>query len=102
MTSPPVFATLGCRLNAYETEAMKELAAAAGGIEAEVRMRRHQWSRYSNRQRQEMDLTGLVGEVILRGDLAPFHEFLALGELLHLGKNATFGLGRYHLTTEIA
>jgi threonylcarbamoyladenosine tRNA methylthiotransferase MtaB len=26
----PVFATLGCRLNAYETEAMKELAAGAG------------------------------------------------------------------------
>ncbi len=26
----PVFATLGCRLNAYETEAMKELTAAAG------------------------------------------------------------------------
>jgi len=30
MSAPPVFATLGCRLNAYETEAMKELAAAAG------------------------------------------------------------------------
>ncbi|GGE36564.1 tRNA (N(6)-L-threonylcarbamoyladenosine(37)-C(2))-methylthiotransferase MtaB [Primorskyibacter flagellatus] len=28
--SAPVFATLGCRLNAYETEAMKELAEAAG------------------------------------------------------------------------
>ncbi len=27
---PPVFATFGCRLNAYETEAMRELAAAAG------------------------------------------------------------------------
>ena len=27
---PPVFSTLGCRLNAYETEAMKELAAAHG------------------------------------------------------------------------
>jgi threonylcarbamoyladenosine tRNA methylthiotransferase MtaB len=26
----PVFATLGCRLNAYESEAMKELAQAAG------------------------------------------------------------------------
>ncbi len=26
----PIFATLGCRLNAYETEAMKELAAQAG------------------------------------------------------------------------
>ncbi len=27
---PPVFTTLGCRLNAYETEAMKDLAAKAG------------------------------------------------------------------------
>ncbi|KFI30440.1 2-methylthioadenine synthase [Haematobacter massiliensis] len=26
----PIFATLGCRLNAYETEAMRELSAAAG------------------------------------------------------------------------
>ncbi len=26
----PVFATMGCRLNAYETEAMRDLAAAAG------------------------------------------------------------------------
>ena len=28
--STPIFSTLGCRLNAYETEAMKELAEAAG------------------------------------------------------------------------
>ncbi|MDM7464427.1 MAG: tRNA (N(6)-L-threonylcarbamoyladenosine(37)-C(2))-methylthiotransferase MtaB [Tepidimonas taiwanensis] len=27
---PPVFSTLGCRLNAYETEAMREMAASAG------------------------------------------------------------------------
>ena len=26
----PVFRTLGCRLNAYETEAMREMAASAG------------------------------------------------------------------------
>lgn len=31
MTSkPPIFTTLGCRLNAYETEAMKDLAEQAG------------------------------------------------------------------------
>jgi len=28
--STPIFSTMGCRLNAYETEAMKELAASAG------------------------------------------------------------------------
>ena len=27
---PPVFHTLGCRLNAYETEAMREMTTAAG------------------------------------------------------------------------
>ena len=32
----PVFATFGCRLNAYETEAMKGLAAAAGVADAVV------------------------------------------------------------------
>lgn len=30
MAGAPIFATLGCRLNAYETEAMKELSAEAG------------------------------------------------------------------------
>ncbi|SLN09951.1 Threonylcarbamoyladenosine tRNA methylthiotransferase MtaB [Aquimixticola soesokkakensis] len=30
MSTPPIFATLGCRLNSYETEAMKDLAAKAG------------------------------------------------------------------------
>ncbi|OWU86060.1 2-methylthioadenine synthase [Oceanicola sp. 22II-s10i] len=32
----PIFATLGCRLNAYETEAMKDLAARAGVDDAVV------------------------------------------------------------------
>ncbi|SMD04812.1 tRNA (N(6)-L-threonylcarbamoyladenosine(37)-C(2))-methylthiotransferase MtaB [Primorskyibacter flagellatus] len=30
MTNPPKFTTLGCRLNAYESEAMRELSEAAG------------------------------------------------------------------------
>ncbi len=30
MTQPPKFTTLGCRLNAYESEAMKDLASTAG------------------------------------------------------------------------
>lgn len=34
--SAPIFATLGCRLNAYETEAMRELAAFAGIKQAVV------------------------------------------------------------------
>lgn len=33
---PPIFATLGCRLNSYETQAMKELTASAGVGDAVV------------------------------------------------------------------
>ncbi|WP_298361181.1 tRNA (N(6)-L-threonylcarbamoyladenosine(37)-C(2))-methylthiotransferase MtaB [uncultured Litoreibacter sp.] len=37
MTSkPPIFATLGCRLNSYETQAMKELTSAAGVEDAVI------------------------------------------------------------------
>ena len=55
------------------------------------------WRRYSSRQRQEMVLGGVVGEVALRGELAPFAELLAVGQWTHLGKNTSFGLGRYRL-----
>ena len=30
MSKPPLFSTLGCRLNAYESEAMKALAETSG------------------------------------------------------------------------
>lgn len=56
------------------------------------------WGRYSQRQQQEMQLGGLLGAVTLHGDLAPFAELLHLGQWLHVGKNATMGLGGYRLT----
>ena len=36
MTSSPIFSNHGCRLNAYETAAMKELAQAAGVSDAVI------------------------------------------------------------------
>ena len=55
------------------------------------------WGRYSQRQQQEMQLGGLLGSVHLQGALAPFAELLHLGQWLHIGKNASFGLGGYRL-----
>jgi hypothetical protein len=34
------------------------------------------------------------------GDLAPFAKLLYLGQWLHLGKNTTFGMGRYEWMAE--
>ena len=44
-----------------------------------------------------MQLGGLLGEVELHGDLAPFAELLHRGQWLHVGKNATMGLGGYRM-----
>lgn len=75
----------------------RALAEAAAAIESEKGLRWRDWTRYSNRQKQKMALGGVVGDWTLRGDLAPFLPLLHLGQWLHVGKNATFGLGKYDL-----
>ena len=50
--------------------------------------------RYSSRQKQTMRMEGFVGTAVYRGDLTPFLPLLKLGEIIHVGKGAVFGLGR--------
>lgn len=56
------------------------------------------WRRYSNRQDRLMEFGGLVGTAAFEGDLGPFRELLTLGSFVHVGKGATFGLGRYEVS----
>lgn len=56
------------------------------------------WTRYSSRQRAEMTLGGVVGEWVLEGDLGPLAPWLWLGQWLHVGKNATMGMGRFDVS----
>jgi len=57
-------------------------------------LRWQDWQRYSNRQGRAMEMGGFVGTVEIVGELAPFVPLLRSAEVLHLGKGATFGLGR--------
>lgn len=76
----------------------KALATQAETIELQHSLTWRDWTRYSHRQHQKMSLGGLVGEINLGGPLTPFLPYLQLGQWLHAGKNATFGLGHYKLT----
>ena len=58
------------------------------------------WTRFSSRQKQEMTLGGVIREWSLRGDLVPFLPWLWLGQWLHVGKNATMGMGKYSLVRD--
>lgn len=72
---------------------------AATAIESRKELEWRSWTRYSQRQRREMQFSGLVGRWTLQGDLNPFWPLLYLGQWLHVGKNTTFGLGRYAIVS---
>lgn len=55
------------------------------------------WERYSSRQDTRMKLGGLVGEITYSGNIEPFLPYLKAGEILHIGKGTSFGLGQYRL-----
>jgi hypothetical protein len=59
------------------------------------------WERYSNRQQERIKLGGIVGEATYLGELTPYLPWLYLGEMVHIGKNAVFGLGKIFVNEEI-
>jgi len=73
------------------------VSQAAGVRLLEDRTHWFDWERYSRRQRSRMALGGIRGEAVYEGQLQPFRELLVLGSVFHVGKNATFGLGKYSI-----
>jgi hypothetical protein len=59
------------------------------------------WTRFSARQRQEMTLGGVVGIWRLSGNVAVAWPWLWVCQWLHIGKNATMGLGGYRLVPSV-
>ena len=57
-----------------------------------------EWTRYSSRQNEKLQMGGLVGSFDLAGaDLDRFWPLLWLGQWTHAGKGCSMGLGRYVL-----
>jgi len=73
------------------------LAAAAERLVDGRRLEWKDWTRFSSRQEREMTLGGVIGEWTLSGDLGELLPWFWLGQWLHVGKNATMGMGRYSL-----
>lgn len=57
----------------------------------------HDWERYSARQDTRMKLGGFTGEITFEGSLEPFMPIIRAGEILHVGKGTSFGLGKYKI-----
>ncbi len=50
--------------------------------------------RYSNRVKEKMDFSGLMGSLEYEGELTPFVPWLSAAQILHIGRNTTFGMGK--------
>ncbi len=74
-----------------------DLATRAATLTAHGNLAWRDWKRWSSRQQQAMILGGVTGRWTLRGPVETFWPFLYLGQWLHVGKNATFGLGSYQI-----
>ncbi|SFM53596.1 CRISPR system precrRNA processing endoribonuclease RAMP protein Cas6 [Nitrosomonas communis] len=81
----------------YDAATFSAMAEAASRIESKHNLIWRDWTRHSSRQQRTMQLGGCIGSWQLSGNLAPFKDVLWLGSWLHVGKEASFGLGKYHL-----
>lgn len=53
---------------------------------------------YADAGRRSLTLSGVMGDGVMSGDFNDLMPFLALGEYLHMGKGASYGMGQYRLT----
>ncbi len=82
-----------------DADARLALRSASAVVVQRSDLRWHDWERYSARQGARMALGGFVGRITFAGDLDPWWALLRLGEVLHVGKGTSFGLGRYRLAS---
>lgn len=61
-------------------------------------LRWQDWTRYSTRQQEKLQMGGLVGQFAVSLDgHADLWPYLWLGQWVHAGKGVTMGLGRYRI-----
>lgn len=82
------------------TKCWRELVQLAKEVEcAEDMTRWQELHSYSSRARHVSAIGGIQGRAIFIGDLTPFRELLAWGELIHVGRNTVKGNGWYRIET---
>lgn len=75
-----------------ETERLVMLAGEVKTVKEDLRILHLE--RYSNRVKEKMDFSGLMGSLEYEGGLTPFVPWLSAAQILHIGRNTTFGMGK--------
>ena len=68
-----------------------QLIEQTQGIHSENLLHWQNWQIWVNNSRQKFG--GLIGQVLLYGDISPFYQILKSAEWLNVGKNSSYGFG---------
>lgn len=79
----------------WPLEKIRAMNALADLVQDEHQLTWQEWERYSSRQKKVMKLNGLIGYWYLKDVAAELLPFIYLGQWLHVGKETSFGLGKY-------
>lgn len=95
-----------CHCHGASTYAPKRGDLARQARAADVKLieddtKRVSFKRYSRRQKRKHRLDGLVGHLVLAGNVQPFLPYLKAAEIFHLGKGTSFGLGALGVRVEV-
>ncbi len=60
-----------------------------------------QFEHYSNRSKRRVPNSGFIGSIKYSGDWHSYFPLLQLGEKIHIGKEITFGLGKFAVQKEL-
>lgn len=85
-------ARYGGWVDTEKAQQLKELSASIGVVGEDLQIQHLE--RYSNRLEGKMDLSGLMGSILFKGELTPFVPWLYAAQTLHIGRNTTFGMGQ--------
>ncbi|WP_028325139.1 CRISPR system precrRNA processing endoribonuclease RAMP protein Cas6 [Desulfatirhabdium butyrativorans] len=110
MDWPYFFASLIRRIESLELlfasgkplgkERFVKLAAQFSGLHPKSEsLAWHEYSRWSNRQHKKVPMGGLVGDAAFDDSCQWLYPWLALAEIVHVGKGASMGLGKIETGT---
>jgi hypothetical protein len=86
-----------CGQEADPSSIRKLILSASSVRSVASNLRWQDWTRFGAGRQTLTQLGGIVGSVVFQGTLGPFLPVLRAGEWIHVGKVASFGLGRYSL-----
>ena len=88
-------------LNCYEgIETERKDYSGHFPVQTSQRSKNFSVQRYSNRHEQKIRLDGICGDLNIENVEEEIQELLLAGELIHIGKNTSFGFGRYSVRKE--